>query len=106
MFAERGARTVGMDISPESIKQASRIAAAQCADVEYVQSNVYDAAAVLAGRTFDVPAPDGQRRVVAALRLSGKSGCGRAGLHLHPTPTGGRCRRLRFPTSGCMALVR
>lgn len=53
-FAERGARTVGLDISPESIKQARRIAAEHGADVEYVQSNVYDAAAALTGRTFDV----------------------------------------------------
>ena len=36
VFAERGARTVGLDISGESIKQARRIAAEQGADVEYV----------------------------------------------------------------------
>jgi SAM-dependent methyltransferase len=54
VFAERGARTVGLDISPESIRQARRIAAERCADMEYVQSNVYDASAALGGRTFDV----------------------------------------------------
>jgi SAM-dependent methyltransferase len=54
VFAERGARTVGLDISGESTKQARRIAAEQGADVEYIQSNVYDAVASLGGRTFDV----------------------------------------------------
>ena len=54
VFAERGARTVGLDISGESIKQARRIAVEQDADVEYIQSNVYDAVAALGGRTFDV----------------------------------------------------
>lgn len=54
VFVERGARTVGLDISAESIKQARRIAAERGADVEYVQSNVYDATAALTGRTFDV----------------------------------------------------
>ena len=34
VFAERGARTVGLDISSEWIKQARRIAAEQGADVE------------------------------------------------------------------------
>ena len=54
VFTERGARTVGLDISGESIKQARRIAVEQDADVEYIQSNVYDAVAALGGRTFDV----------------------------------------------------
>jgi SAM-dependent methyltransferase len=53
-FAERGARTVGLDLSGESVAAAERIAAERGLPVEYVQSNVYGAASALGGRTFDV----------------------------------------------------
>jgi SAM-dependent methyltransferase len=109
VFAGRGARTAGLDISPESIKQARRIAAEQGAGVEYVQSNVYDAAAALGGRSFDVvytgkgamcylPDLDRWAGVVAGVPSSGTPPS--------PTPMGRRCRRPGSPTSGCTALVR
>jgi 2-polyprenyl-3-methyl-5-hydroxy-6-metoxy-1,4-benzoquinol methylase len=53
-FAERGARTVGLDLSGESIAAAARIAAERGLSAEFVQSNVYSAASALGGRTFDV----------------------------------------------------
>ncbi|ALG15581.1 methyltransferase type 12 [Kibdelosporangium phytohabitans] len=53
-FARRGARTVGLDFSAESLRNARRIAEGMALDVDYVHSNVYDAVAALGGRTFDV----------------------------------------------------
>lgn len=53
-FARKGARTVGLDFSGESITAAHRIAEQQGVDVDYVQADVYDAATVLAGRQFDI----------------------------------------------------
>src|ERR1700761_7746154 len=43
-FARKGARTVGLDFSGESISAANRIAEQQRVDVDYVQADVYDAA--------------------------------------------------------------
>ncbi|MGW4975785.1 class I SAM-dependent methyltransferase [Streptomyces mirabilis] len=53
-FAERGARTVGLDISEASVAAAADIAARAGADVTYVRANVYDAVEALDGRRFDV----------------------------------------------------
>lgn len=53
-FADRGARTVGLDFSAESVAQARRIAADRGLDVEYVRSDVHDALTTLDGRQFDV----------------------------------------------------
>ncbi|MGP3998836.1 class I SAM-dependent methyltransferase [Streptomyces sp. 8N706] len=53
-FAERGARTVGLDISGASVAAARDIAARAGADVAYVRANVYDAADVLGERRFDL----------------------------------------------------
>ncbi|MEO3747955.1 class I SAM-dependent methyltransferase [Plantactinospora sp. B5E13] len=53
-FARRGARTVGLDISGAAVAEARRIAADAGLEIEYVEANVYDAAAALAGRRFDV----------------------------------------------------
>ncbi|UQU62091.1 class I SAM-dependent methyltransferase [Couchioplanes caeruleus] len=54
-FARRGARTVtGLDLSGAAVEAARRIAADAGAAIEYVQGNVYDAAALLGGRRFDV----------------------------------------------------
>jgi SAM-dependent methyltransferase len=53
-FARKGATTVGLDFSGESIAAARRIARREGVNVEYVQADVYDAASALAGRQFDV----------------------------------------------------
>ncbi|PRY33286.1 class I SAM-dependent methyltransferase [Pseudosporangium ferrugineum] len=54
-FARRGARSVtGLDLSGAAVAEARRIAAARDAPVEYVRANVYDAAAALGDRRFDV----------------------------------------------------
>ncbi|MCX4825535.1 class I SAM-dependent methyltransferase [Streptomyces sp. NBC_01142] len=53
-FAERGAHTVGLDISGASVAAARDLAASAGRDIDYVQANVYDAAAALGGRRFDV----------------------------------------------------
>ncbi|MGX2998720.1 class I SAM-dependent methyltransferase [Streptomyces sp. JNUCC 64] len=53
-FAERGARTVGLDLSGASVAAARDIAARAEADVAYVEGNVYDAEQALEGRRFDV----------------------------------------------------
>jgi len=49
-FARRGARTVGLDLSSESITRARELAPS----VQFVQSNVYDAVEVLGAQRFDV----------------------------------------------------
>ncbi|MQA03725.1 MAG: methyltransferase domain-containing protein [Streptosporangiales bacterium] len=53
-LARAGARAVGVDFSAESVTTARRIAAECALDVRYECANVYDAAAVLDGATFDV----------------------------------------------------
>jgi SAM-dependent methyltransferase len=53
-FARKGARTVGLDFSGESISAANRIAEQEGVDVDYVHADVYDAARALAGRKFDI----------------------------------------------------
>ncbi|MDG4784620.1 class I SAM-dependent methyltransferase [Micromonospora sp. WMMD1102] len=53
-FAQRGARTVGLDISGAAVAAARRIAAGAGLDVEYVRANVFDAVPALSGRRFDV----------------------------------------------------
>ncbi|MBL1112106.1 class I SAM-dependent methyltransferase [Streptomyces sp. 110] len=53
-FAQRGARTVGLDFSAASVTAATGIAARAGLDVTYVRANVYDAVRALGGRRFDV----------------------------------------------------
>ncbi|QLH21567.1 bifunctional 2-polyprenyl-6-hydroxyphenol methylase/3-demethylubiquinol 3-O-methyltransferase UbiG [Streptomyces sp. Rer75] len=53
-FAQRGARTVGLDFSAASVAAATGIAARAGVDVTYVRANVYDAVEALDGRRFDV----------------------------------------------------
>jgi SAM-dependent methyltransferase len=49
-----GARMTGVDLSPASLEQARRIAAAAGVEIPYVESEVYDAARALDGATFDL----------------------------------------------------
>ncbi|MFJ6698168.1 class I SAM-dependent methyltransferase [Streptomyces sp. NPDC091272] len=53
-FATKGARTVGLDLSGESVAAARRLAADAGLPVTYVQANVYDAQQALGRRRFDV----------------------------------------------------
>jgi SAM-dependent methyltransferase len=53
-FAHKGARTVGLDFSRESVEHARLIAERACVEVDYVQSNVYDSVTAMGGRRFDV----------------------------------------------------
>ncbi len=53
-FAQRGARTVGLDFSAASVEAATGIAARAGVDVTYVRADVYDAVEALGGRRFDV----------------------------------------------------
>ena len=53
-FAERGARAVGLDISEESVRAATDIAARAGVGIPYVRANAYDAVEALEGRRFDV----------------------------------------------------
>ncbi|MBF6172245.1 class I SAM-dependent methyltransferase [Nocardia blacklockiae] len=53
-FARRGARAVGLDLSGRSVEQARRIAREREAAVDYVKSDVYDAATALGDRHFDI----------------------------------------------------
>ena len=53
-FARRGAfRVIGVDLSAESLKYAREFAAQADADVEFIQSNVYDAREAVDGE-FDL----------------------------------------------------
>ena len=81
-FARKGALTVGLDFSGESIAAAQRIARQEGVDVEYVRADVYDAIAVLPGRQFDIiytgkgalcylPDLDGWAAVLASLLRPG-----------------------------------
>ncbi|MFI1914900.1 class I SAM-dependent methyltransferase [Nocardia sp. NPDC020380] len=50
-FARRGARAVGLDFSPETVRHAKELAGDT---VEYVCSDVYEARDALPGRVFDI----------------------------------------------------
>ena len=81
-LARRGARVVGLDLSPESVAVARRLAADTGLAAEFVAGDVYDAVRVLGGRRFDVvytgigalcwlPDLDGWAAVVAGLLRPG-----------------------------------
>lgn len=53
-WARRGARTVGLDFSPTALRAAAELAARCGLDMEWVESDVYDAPTAVGGRTFDV----------------------------------------------------
>ncbi|MFN0155322.1 MAG: class I SAM-dependent methyltransferase [Gaiella sp.] len=53
-LARLGARMIGLDFSDVSLEQARALAAQAGAEVDFVQADVYDAPAALAGRTFDL----------------------------------------------------
>jgi SAM-dependent methyltransferase len=53
-WARRGARVVGLDFSPTALAAAAELAARCGLDMEWVESDVYDAVAAVGGRTFDV----------------------------------------------------
>lgn len=53
-FARKGARTVGLDFSANSVVEAKRIAVEEGVNVDYVQSDVYDAVNALGAGMFDV----------------------------------------------------
>jgi len=81
-LARLGARMTGLDLSPQSVFEARRLAAATGAEVDYVVSDVYDAPKALGGRTFDfayvslgaiswLPSVDRWAEVVAAVLRPG-----------------------------------
>lgn len=49
-----GARVTGLDLSPASLAEARRLAAAAGAAIEYVESDVYSATSVLPAGAFDL----------------------------------------------------
>jgi SAM-dependent methyltransferase len=53
-LARLGARMVGLDFSSASLEQARRLASSTGADVDFVEADVYDAAAVLGAGRFDL----------------------------------------------------
>jgi SAM-dependent methyltransferase len=53
-WARRGARTVGLDFSPDAIAVAERLGRDCGLDMEWVTADLYSADQVLAGRDFDV----------------------------------------------------
>ncbi|SDD03145.1 class I SAM-dependent methyltransferase [Actinokineospora iranica] len=53
-FARRGARTVGLDISAESVRAAQRLARDKGVTVDYVKSDVHAAADALGRERFDI----------------------------------------------------
>ncbi len=53
-LARHGARPVGLDLSGASVAAARTLAAECGVQIEYVQSDVYDAVDALGGRRFDV----------------------------------------------------
>ncbi|GAA1557907.1 class I SAM-dependent methyltransferase [Kribbella hippodromi] len=53
-FAQRGARTTGLDLSAASLAEARRIAQGAGADIQYVHANVYDAVDALHNKQFDI----------------------------------------------------
>ncbi|HEU4332286.1 MAG TPA: class I SAM-dependent methyltransferase [Lapillicoccus sp.] len=81
-LARLGARMTGLDLSPQSVFEARRLAAATGAEVDYVVSDVYEAPKALSGRTFDfayvslgaiswLPSVDRWAEVVAAVLRPG-----------------------------------
>mgnify|MGYP002717684384 CR=1 FL=1 len=73
-FVRRGAsRVVGVDLSAESLNYARAFAAQADAEVEFIQSNVYDARPSTANSTSSTPPPvccAGCRRCVGGRRSS------------------------------------
>ena len=53
-LARLGAHMTGLDFSSESLAQARALAAATSTDIEFVESDVYDAPTALGDRTFDL----------------------------------------------------
>ena len=53
-LARLGARMTGLDFSPAALDEARHLAAATAADVEFVQSEVYEAVEVLGRGRFDL----------------------------------------------------
>ena len=53
-WARMGARMTGVDLSGESLRIARDLADRAGLEIEYVQSSIHDAAAALAGRSYDV----------------------------------------------------
>ncbi len=53
-LARLGAHMTGVDFSPAALGEARRIAADAGEEIEYVQSEVYEAPQALEGRTFDL----------------------------------------------------
>jgi len=53
-LARLGARMTGLDFSPASIAEARALAEQTGSDVDFVESNVYDAVTALAGEQFDL----------------------------------------------------
>lgn len=53
-FAQKGARTTGLDFSGGSLAAARRGARAAGVSVDFVEADVYDAVTALDGRTFDL----------------------------------------------------
>jgi SAM-dependent methyltransferase len=53
-LARLGARMVGVDFSPPAVEQARLLAERTGANASFVESDLYDAAAALAGRSFDL----------------------------------------------------
>lgn len=49
-----GASVTGVDFSAASLREARRLAASAGADIDYVESELYEAPAALADRTFDL----------------------------------------------------
>jgi SAM-dependent methyltransferase len=81
-WARRGARVTGLDFSAPAIAAARNVARRAGIEGEFVQANVYDAPAVLAGRRFDLvytglgainwlPDIDGWARTMARLVAPG-----------------------------------
>jgi len=52
-LARLGARMSGLDFSPAALTEARRLAAATGTDIDYVESDVYDARAALGDEEFD-----------------------------------------------------
>lgn len=53
-LARLGARVAGLDISPASLTEARRLSDLAGADIDFVESPVYEAVEALGGRTFDL----------------------------------------------------
>jgi SAM-dependent methyltransferase len=116
-FAQRGARTVGLDLSGAAVREARRIADRAGLEIEYVQANVFDAVEALGGRRFDVVytgkgalvyVPDLIRWADVVARLLKPGGIAYvvefhpvlAALGLVPTPDEGTDLRLRYDYLG------